>query len=62
MGDRVLAAYLTLGSYEFSTYDINKPSNALDAKLPYIELEGSWTYIYAAYKNGQFYGMVLFRE
>ncbi|CAD8145403.1 unnamed protein product [Paramecium pentaurelia] len=62
LGDRVLAAYLTIGNYEFSTYDVNKPSNAMDAKLPYVELEGSWTYIYAAYKSGQFYGMVLFRE
>jgi len=57
-----LSAFLILGNYEFSTYDISKPSNAVDAKLPYGELEGSWTYIYTAYKGGQFYGMVLFRE
>jgi len=47
-----LAAFLTLGNYEFSTYDVLKSSNAVDAKLPYTELEGAWTYIYAAYKTG----------
>jgi protein transport protein SEC24 len=46
-----LASYLILGNYEFSTYDLTKPSNAVDAKLPYTDLEGSWTYVYAAYKN-----------
>ncbi|CAD8143475.1 unnamed protein product [Paramecium octaurelia] len=62
LGNRVLSAFLTKGNYEFSTYDASKPAIAVDAQLPYESIEGEWTYVYAAYKNKNFYGMVLFKD
>ncbi|CAD8140464.1 unnamed protein product [Paramecium pentaurelia] len=62
LGNRILSAFLTKGNYEFSTYDASKPANAVDGQLPYDNIEGEWTYVYTAYKNKQFYGMILFKE
>lgn len=55
LGYRVLTVLLTLGNYEFSSYDILKLSNAVDAKSLYTDHipneKVSWTHIYAAYKT-----------
>ena len=34
-GDRTLAAFLGIGFYSFSTYDLVKKDASLNAKLPY---------------------------
>ena len=62
LGNRALSAFLKKGYYEFSTYDISAPNNAVDAKVNYENLEGEWNYIYASYKNKQFYGLIIFRD
>ncbi|CAD8190751.1 unnamed protein product [Paramecium octaurelia] len=62
LGNRALSAFLKKGFYEFSTYDVSAPNNAVDAKVNYENLEGEWNYIYASYKNKQFYGLIIFRD
>ncbi|CAK75737.1 unnamed protein product (macronuclear) [Paramecium tetraurelia] len=62
LGNRALSAFLKKGFYEFSTYDASAPNNAVDAKVNYENVEGEWNYIYAGYKNKQFYGLIIFRD
>ena len=50
-GDRVLAVWLGLGYYHFTTY--TKHNNNLYANINYgSHLEGVWNFIYFAYKSG----------
>ena len=62
LGNRVLSAFVAKGSYLFSTYDIKRPIPALDASVPFDQIEGSWNYIYCGYMGGEFFGLVLFRD
>lgn len=51
LGNRALTAFVTEGSYLFSTYDIEKNEPAMLANLPYGDnLEGSWTFVYMGYQ------------
>ena len=41
---------------------MEKEAPAVDAKAPYEDIEGLWHYVYCGYKDGEFYGAVLFKE
>lgn len=53
-----------LGSnhYQFSTNDAEKNLPSVESKISYIEVEGEWNYIYAAYKDKQMFGAIVSRR
>lgn len=50
MGDRMLAIWLGLGYYHFTTCDqnTNEPNVPSNINHP-VDIEGVWTYIYYSY-------------
>lgn len=51
-GDRTLGAFVSEGSYSFSTYDYETDKKNVFSNINYdFELEGYWNFVHMAYKR-----------
>lgn len=62
IGNRLLMVLLGSNHYQFSTNDAEKNLPSVESKISYIEVEGEWNYVYAAYKDKQMFGAIVSRR